>query len=82
MDGAWGQIKLLASSRSAGKKMSFKGQEHVIEELTENSFGDVDIALFSAGGGQSKKCVQRSGAGEGARCVLPERQPEALDSNA
>jgi len=41
--------------RSAGKKMNFDGQEYVVEELKEDSFGDVDIALFSAGGGISKK---------------------------
>lgn len=51
-----GNIKLLASKRSAGKTMIFKGEEHVIEELTENSFDNgIDIALFSMGGGLSKK---------------------------
>ena len=50
-----GQYKFLASSRSAGKKMTFLGQEYTIEELTESSFAGVDIALFSAGGGTSKK---------------------------
>jgi len=49
-----GDLKLLASSRSAGKQMSFRGQDLTIEELTEDSFKDVDIALFSAGGSQSK----------------------------
>ena len=47
--------KMLASARSAGKKMQFMGQEYTIEELTEDSFNDVDIALFSAGGSISKK---------------------------
>ncbi|MFC1783053.1 aspartate-semialdehyde dehydrogenase, partial [Planctomycetota bacterium] len=47
--------KLLASDRSAGKKISFVGREHVVEELTENSFHDIDIALFSAGGSISKQ---------------------------
>ncbi len=41
------RIKFLASERSAGKKMTFRGESYEIEELTENSFGDVDIALFS-----------------------------------
>jgi len=45
----------LASSRSAGKKMTFLGQEYTIEELTENSFEGIDVALFSAGGAISKK---------------------------
>ncbi len=51
-----GNIKLLASKRSAGKTLTFKGKEHIIEELTENSFDEgVDIALFAIGGGLSKK---------------------------
>ena len=54
-------IKLLASSRSAGKKLKFKGEEITVEELTENSFKGVDYALFSAGGSTSeafaKACV-------------------------
>lgn len=48
------ELKLLASSRSAGKSQSFKGSDHVIEELTADSFKDVDVAFFSAGGSQSK----------------------------
>jgi aspartate-semialdehyde dehydrogenase len=51
-------LKLLASSRSAGRKMSFKGEELVIEELTHDSFKGIDIALFSAGGGISKEFRQ------------------------
>jgi len=47
------KLKLLASARSAGKKMTFRGEEIVVEELTHDSFSDVDIALFSAGGGIS-----------------------------
>lgn len=48
-------IKMLASSRSAGKKIEFKGKTYIIEEMTEDSFEGVDVALFSAGGAQSKK---------------------------
>jgi len=48
-------IKFLASSRSAGKTVSFQGEEHVIEELTKDSFKGTDIALFSAGSGISKQ---------------------------
>jgi len=48
-------LKLLASARSAGQKQKFRGQELVIEELNEDSFGGVDIALFSAGSGISKQ---------------------------
>ena len=49
------KLKALASARSAGKTLSFRGETIVIEELTERSFEGVDIALFSAGGGTSRK---------------------------
>ncbi|WP_354111920.1 aspartate-semialdehyde dehydrogenase [Bradyrhizobium sp. S3.12.5] len=49
------KLKALASARSAGKTVSFRGQAIVIEELTERAFEGVDIALFSAGGSISKK---------------------------
>ena len=58
-------LKLLASSRSAGKTMDFKGEKLVIEELTKDSFKGVDIALFSAGSDISReyrKYVVDSGA--------------------
>ena len=48
-------LKLLASARSAGQKQSFRGQELTIQELTEDAFKGVDIALFSAGSGISKQ---------------------------
>jgi aspartate-semialdehyde dehydrogenase len=46
---------MLASSRSAGKKIEFKGKQYVVEEMTKNSFARVDIALFSAGAARSKE---------------------------
>ncbi|HHW68214.1 aspartate-semialdehyde dehydrogenase [Defluviitalea raffinosedens] len=47
---------LFASARSAGSKLTFKGKEYTVEELTETSFDrGIDIALFSAGGGTSLK---------------------------
>jgi aspartate-semialdehyde dehydrogenase len=49
------KLKALASARSAGKTVEFRGETVVIEELTERSFEGVDIALFSAGSGTSKK---------------------------
>ena len=54
-DFAFGELKLLASARSAGKTIDFKGRTYTIEELTEDSFDDMDLALFSAGGSISKK---------------------------
>lgn len=49
------QLKLLASGRSAGKTVMFKGQEIVIEEAKPESFAGVHYALFSAGGAISKE---------------------------
>lgn len=49
------RVKLLASARSVGKKLRFKGEEIAVEELKEDSFEGVDIALFSAGGSRSKE---------------------------
>ena len=46
-------LKLLASKRSAGKKIQFMGKEYTVEEATDDSFKDVQIALF-AGGAASK----------------------------
>jgi aspartate-semialdehyde dehydrogenase len=46
-----GKLKALASARSAGKAIDFRGRRIVIEELNEASFEGVDIALFSAGAG-------------------------------
>ncbi|MCQ2397438.1 MAG: aspartate-semialdehyde dehydrogenase [Lentisphaeria bacterium] len=48
-------LRLLASSRSAGKQAQFNGQNYTIEELTHDSFKDIDVALFSAGGSISKE---------------------------
>ncbi len=53
-----GELKLLASARSVGKKMTFAGREYAVEELTKDSFRGVDIALFSAGGSRSKEFAQ------------------------
>ena len=47
-------LKMLASKRSAGKKIQFMGKEYTVEEATVDSFKDVDIALF-AGGSASKE---------------------------
>jgi aspartate-semialdehyde dehydrogenase len=48
-------LRLLASPRSAGKKLTYRGQEIVVEPLSPDSFSGIDIALFSAGGGISKE---------------------------
>ena len=49
------RIKLLASSRSAGESLEFRGEHVTVEELTEDAFKDIQIGLFSAGGSVSEK---------------------------
>ncbi len=87
-----GQLKLLASARSAGKAVPFRGRTYMVEELTEDSFKGIDLALFSAGGPISKKfapiaadagatVVDNSSAfrmTEGVPLVVPEVNPNAL----
>ena len=86
------ELRLLASARSAGKTLSFRGAEHTVEELTAGSFDGVDVALFSAGGSQSKAFAQAAvDAGavvidnssafrmtDGVPLVVPEVNPEAI----
>jgi aspartate-semialdehyde dehydrogenase len=48
-------IKLLASARSVGRTLRFKGDLIAVEELQEDSFKGMDIALFSAGGSTSER---------------------------
>ena len=50
-----GQLTLLASTRSAGKKLKFRKGEHAVQELTRSSFAGIDIALFSAGASISRE---------------------------
>src|SRR6202521_4814893 len=50
-----GSLKALASARSAGKMLGFRGEAITVEELTAGSFDGVDIALFSAGSGVARK---------------------------
>ncbi|WP_156289114.1 aspartate-semialdehyde dehydrogenase [Oceanobacillus salinisoli] len=49
------QLKLLSSKNSAGKELSFAGKKIVVEEAKPESFEEIDIALFSAGGSVSKQ---------------------------
>lgn len=85
-------LKLLASKRSAGKGVAFEGKHYTVEELTEESFDGVDIALFSAGGSISKKfgpIAARKGAvvvdnssafrmDDGVPLVIPEVNADAM----
>jgi len=85
-------MKMLASARSVGRTYDFDGNTYTVEELTADSFGDVDISLFSAGGSMSKKygpiaaeagatVVDNSSAfrmTEGVPLVIPEVNPEHM----
>ncbi|MGF0025861.1 aspartate-semialdehyde dehydrogenase [Limosilactobacillus reuteri] len=61
-------VKLLASAKSAGKQLSFKGQPITVEETTPDSFDGIDIVLSSAGGSVSKKFLPEA-VKRGAVCV-------------
>ena len=88
-----GNLKLLASKRSAGKTIDFKGKTYTVEELTEDSFKGIDLALFSAGGSISKTLgpiaseagatvVDNSSAFRmtpGVPLVVPEVNPQAVN---
>ncbi len=49
------KLTLLASARSAGKTLKFRGEDLTVQELTKDSFTGIDIALFSAGGSISRE---------------------------
>jgi len=55
-------LKLLASARSVGKTLEFKGKPHKVEELKASSFKGVDIAFFSAGATRSREFVPHAKA--------------------
>jgi aspartate-semialdehyde dehydrogenase len=88
-------LRLLASARSAGKTMTFQGREITIEELKEDSFKDIDIAFFSAGGSISKvygPIAAKAGAvvvdnssafrmDPAVPLVIPEINPEACEAH-
>lgn len=62
-----GRLILLASKRSAGAVIEWKGTNYTVEELTHDSFHGVDIALFSAGGAASKEFAPSAAA---SGCVV------------
>src|SRR3954467_7478487 len=89
-------LKLLASAKSAGKQVEFKGKTYTVEELTKESFKDVQIAFFSAGGSISKEFAAsavKAGAvvvdntsafrmKDGIPLVVPEVNPEMIHKHA
>nr|WP_321257481.1 aspartate-semialdehyde dehydrogenase [uncultured Pseudodesulfovibrio sp.] len=92
-DFPYSKVIPMASSRSVGKKVTCKGEELSVVELTEDSFDGVDLALFSAGGATSKKfapiaakagcvVVDNSAAwrmDDECPLVVPEVNPQDLD---
>ncbi len=49
------ELRLLASSRSAGRRIDFRGESLTVQELTEDSFDGIDLVLSSAGGSLSRR---------------------------
>ena len=87
-------LKMLASSRSAGKQIDFMGKTYTVEETTENSFDGVDIALFA--GGKASKVFAPAAVKAGAVAidnsstfrmdknvplVVPEVNPDAISKH-
>ncbi len=54
------QLRLLASKRSAGRKLGFRGEAHTVEALGASSFQGMDLALFAAGSTISKDYAERA----------------------
>jgi len=90
----FGELRLLASKRSAGKIISFMGKDYTVEEATEDSFAGIDIALFA--GGAASKTFAPAAVKAGAvvidnssafrmdpevPLVVPEVNPEAISSH-
>lgn len=87
------EVRALASARSAGTTVDFGSRTLTVQELTENSFAGVDLALFSAGGSTSEKfapCAVKSGCvvvdnssawrmDPAVPLVVPEVNPDDLD---
>jgi aspartate-semialdehyde dehydrogenase len=85
-------LLLLASARSAGKKIDYLGKTYTVQELTKDSFKDVKIAFFSAGGSISREFAAAAvSAGavvvdntsafrmkQGIPLVVPEVNPEQI----
>jgi len=70
-----GKLTLLASARSVGKKFKFRGTELTVQELKKDSFGGIDLALFSAGGSISREFAPIAAQ---AGCVVVEELEHAL----
>jgi len=90
-----GDLRLLASKNSVGKKIKYMEKDLDVEELTTKSFKNIDIALFSAGGGRSKEfapAAVKSGAvvidnssafrmDKKVPLIIPEINPEDISTH-
>jgi aspartate-semialdehyde dehydrogenase len=90
-----GELRLLASSRSAGKKLEFKGEELTVQELTHSSFEGIQLVLASAGAKISREFASsavKAGAvvvdntsyfrmHDDVPLVVPEINPEDMGSH-
>lgn len=88
-------LRLLASEKSAGRKIRYRGTDIAVEELREDSFAGCDIAFFSAGGGRSKQFAPHAVAAGAVvidnssayrmdpevPLVVPEINPQDIDWN-
>ena len=86
-------LRLLASERSAGRRITFRGRDHEVRVLSEDSFEGIDIAFFSAGASRSRQfapAAVRAGAlvidnssafrmDPSVPLVIPEINPEDID---
>jgi aspartate-semialdehyde dehydrogenase len=90
-----GDLRLLASERSQGTRLAFRGEEVAVQTLTADAFTGVDLAFFAAGGSVSTEFVPKAAAA-GAICidkssafrgdpnvplVVPEVNPQHLDDH-
>eukprot|EP00899_Mesostigma_viride_P018825 jgi/Mesvir1/26944/Mv20665-RA.1 len=88
----YSNLKVTASERSKGQKINFQGREYTVEVADQNTFKDVDIALFSAGGSLSKElaplardvgCIVIDNSSafrmiDGIPLTIPEVNPESI----
>src|SRR3954469_1675985 len=91
-----GELRLLASARSRGKKLKFKNRQIGVQELKKDSFAGIDIAFFSAGSAISKQfapfaveqgavVIDNSSAfrmDPEIPLVIPEVNPEAMEHHS
>lgn len=93
-DFPYAELRLLASSRSAGKVINFQGKDYVVQEATDDSFAGIDIALFAGGSASTKFAAAAVKAGAvvidnssafrmdpEVPLVVPEVNPEALEQH-